>query len=333
MKRRVFDLGAFSLVLEVHKDGLEDGLLSLIGELETKESERKERFGSIALRQAPAISPPENRDIFYSGDVEHQGFFEFDRESDAWSLTSPGLMHARFPLSGFGSEITVTPDCPPEVAGLAGAYGLDHAIGIGGQCLIHAASLDTPDGSARIIIHAPSGTGKTTIALALAEAGYRLCSDDVTVIGPAAGGGVVAWGLPRDLKVHRLTAAMLGWLRPIVDENAWNDEGEQTLDRATMRMLDLLADLQPKPVIAVIALQRASDGNTSFKQLEKYDGLFAMMQDNINFGPAGLFPGHEDRLDLYSAMLSKALSFELQVSGNPESVLDAIAMMVKSCRS
>ncbi len=333
MKRRVFDLGASSLVLEIHKDGLEDGLLSLIGELETDESERKERFGSIALRQAPAISPPENRDIFYAGDIDDQGFFEFDRGCDAWSLTSPGLAHARFPLSGFGGEITVTPDCPPEIAGLVGAFGLDHAIGIGGQCLVHAASLDTPDGAARIIIHAPSGTGKTTTALALAKAGYRLCSDDVTVIGPAAGGGVQAWGLPRDLKVHRQTAAMLAWLRPIVDEEAWDGEDEQMLGRATMRKLGLLADLQPKPVVAVIALQRAGDGNTAFRRLEKYDGLFAMMQDNINFGPTGLFPGHEDRLDLYSAMLSKALSFALDVSGHPESALEAVGAMIESCHT
>jgi len=333
MKRRVFDLFASSLVLEIHKHGLEKGLLTLIGELETGESERKEHFCSIALRQALALSPPENRDIFYSGDIDQQGFFEFAREGNAWSLTSPGLVYARFPLSRPGGEITVTPDCPPEVTGLAGAYGLDHAVGIGGQCMVHAASLDTPDGSARIIIHAPSGTGKTTTALALAKAGYRLCSDDATVIGPAPDGGVLVWGLPRDLKVHRLTAGMLAWLQPIIDENAWNNEDEQMLDRITMRKLDLLADLQPKPVIAVIALQRAGDGNTSFSQLEKYDGLIAMMQDNINFGPAGFFPGHENRLDLYSAMLSKALPFELQASGNPESAVDAIGAMVKSCRS
>ena len=332
MKRRIFDLFTSSLVLEIHKDGLEDGLLTLIGELETDESERKERSCSIALREALAIAPPENRDIFYSGDIDRQGYFEFVHEGNDWSLTSPGLVYARFSLSGSGGEITVTPDCPPGVTGLVGAYGLDHAVGIGGQCLVHAASLDTPDGSARIIIHAPSGTGKTTTALVLAMAGYRLCSDDVTVIAPAPDGGVLAWGLPRDLKVHRLTSGMLAWLRPIVDKNAWNNEDEQTLDRATMRKLDLLADLQPKPVIAVIALQRAGESKTSFAQLEKYDGLFAMMKDNINFGPAGFFPGHENRLDLYSAMLSKALPFELQISGNPESAVEAVGAMVKSCR-
>ena len=72
MKRRVFDLFTSSLVLEIHKDGLEDGLLTLIGELETDESERKERFCSIALRQALVVSPPESRDIFYSGDIDQQ---------------------------------------------------------------------------------------------------------------------------------------------------------------------------------------------------------------------------------------------------------------------
>lgn len=333
MKRRVFNLFASSLVLEIYKDGLEDGLLTLIGELETDDSGRKEPPCSIVLRQEPAISPPEDRKIFYSGDIDKQGFFEFALEGNDWSLTSPGLLHARFPLSRPGGEITVTPDCPPEVTGLAGVYGLDHAVGIGGQCMVHAASIDTPDGSARIIIHAPSGTGKTTTALALAKAGYKVCSDDATVIGPAPDGGVVAWGLPRDLKVHRLTAGMLGWLRPTMDEKAWNNEDEQMLDRATMRKLDLLADLKPKPVIAVIGLRRADVGNTFFAQLEKYDGLFAMMQDNIYFGPTGFFPGHENRLDLYSAMLSKAHPFELQVSGNPESAVDAVEAMMKCCRS
>lgn len=78
-----------------------------------------------------------------------------------------------------------------------------------GVFLLHAACVAPAPGRAAMLIVGPSGTGKTTTALALAGAGMELLADDSTFYRPAD--GAVA-GLPLACKVHSNTRAMLPWL-------------------------------------------------------------------------------------------------------------------------
>ncbi|TGT17875.1 serine kinase, partial [Mesorhizobium sp. M3A.F.Ca.ET.174.01.1.1] len=73
---------------------------------------------------------------------------------------------------------------------------LDAALDAGGQHMLHTAGLTLPGRDALVLIHAPSGTGKSTTSLALASQGFGLCSDDVMILSAKAG-EVTAWGMPR----------------------------------------------------------------------------------------------------------------------------------------
>lgn len=63
---------------------------------------------------------------------------------------------------------------------------------------LHCAVVDVPakEGPRRTLIAAPSGTGKTTMCLALAERGVDVISDEGALID-----GDVCWGLPRRMHV------------------------------------------------------------------------------------------------------------------------------------
>ena len=59
---------------------------------------------------------------------------------------------------------------------------------------LHAAALDTSAGV--IAIAAPSGTGKTTLALELIQRGWTLLSDDVLVLSEGPNGVLAHCGTP-----------------------------------------------------------------------------------------------------------------------------------------
>jgi hypothetical protein len=57
-----------------------------------------------------------------------------------------------------------------------------------------------------LILAGPSRSGKSTLAMALAEAGFKLLSDDRTFCS-LADGKLQAWGLPRPIKLRREAAS------------------------------------------------------------------------------------------------------------------------------
>lgn len=67
--------------------------------------------------------------------------------------------------------------------------------------VLHGAGLVSPEGHCLLLV-APGGSGKTTLAMALEAVGYRLLSDDVVPIGPD--GAAFGLGLPACLKTWSL---------------------------------------------------------------------------------------------------------------------------------
>ena len=65
-----------------------------------------------------------------------------------------------------------------------------------------------------VVITAPSNTGKTTTALALAGSGWRLLGDDVTYVRPPNLGTAV-WGFPRACNIRPGTLQLMPWLRSL----------------------------------------------------------------------------------------------------------------------
>ncbi len=87
----------------------------------------------------------------------------------------------------------------------------------GGRCFVHAACLASPGHdrlSGGTLIVAPSHTGKTTTALALAKSGWRLLTDDMSYVRPARL-GIGVWGFPRACHIRPGTLKLASWLNEL----------------------------------------------------------------------------------------------------------------------
>lgn len=189
----------------------------------------------------------------------------------------------------------------------------------GGQLVMHAAALALPKRREMVLIHAPSGTGKTTTALMLMAAGFKLASDDMAFILPQETPTV--YGLPRSLKVHRNTAKLLPWVEAKLSDVDWNREGERPL------YLDSLGDLpstnQPEalPIAALIRLTRGY-GLSEMKPICPVDMLASLAADNVRRGDAtiGLLPIDQARFSGYASLVSRVPLFDLVVGYDHASV-------------
>lgn len=191
--------------------------------------------------------------------------------------------------------------------------------------LLHAACLIVPDGPGAIAICAPSGYGKTTTALALARGGFGLATDDASVI-ETRNGRTHIWGLPRRLKVHRRTAAMLPWIGDLPD--AWNEEDEQPVGVDALRKVIAIAEPEPAPLAAVILLGTRSDGDHRVTRVSKTDALIRLAQDNISNSVTGVKSWNRKYFETVASMLRGVPVLELnagtQLDTLPKAVVAAL---------
>lgn len=224
------------------------------------------------------------------------------------------------------ARLVVAPGAESIMVGVATWRALEAAIDASGQVVLHAAGLTLPDDGRAILIHAPSGTGKTTVALALARSGLGLWSDDAMVLtqGPA---GMAAWGLPRDLNVHRQTLAMLPWLAPTID-GRWSAEGECLVKRRALEGLAALAEGRPAAVAASFHLRRSSDGETRVRAMPRADALIALATDNVRVSSKALLPIEQKRYTTLARLVAGVPVFEISagrdLSGLGEAVMRAV---------
>ena len=93
---------------------------------------------------------------------------------------------------------------------------------------VHAASLER--GGEAVILPAPPGSGKSTLCAALALRGWRLLSDELTLIDPKS---IDAWALARPVNLKN---ASIDLIRSFSSESAW---GPETYDTAKGRVTHL----------------------------------------------------------------------------------------------
>jgi len=203
---------------------------------------------------------------------------------------------------------------------------VDASLKAAGMNLLHGACLTVPNGSGALAICAPSGFGKTTTALALARGGFGLVSDDASVI-TARDDGLMIWGLPRRLKVHRQTAAMLPWIGDLPD--AWNEEGEQPVTMDALQQVAAVAEPSPTPLAAVILLGARSDGDHHLNRLSKSEALVRIAQDNVSNSATGVKAWNQRHFDTVAAMLRSAPVLELHAG----TALDTLPLAVDAALS
>lgn len=223
------------------------------------------------------------------------------RLGDGETLLVSGTRDGRY-LFAFGEKALFGLDaaherlaCAPSEAGVAWqrillTKLLPNIAMLRGYEALHASAVSSPGGA--VLVLAPSGTGKTALALALAHGGWPLISDDILVLGCHADGVYAHPGTPhlnvnrpgRRGHPHRDVAQVLG----ILGGELWLAANSLTSE--------------PRPVAAVCLLERGLPGPLQIQTLPTTPlGLAPYM--------LGLADGQErerERFALYCGLVSES---------------------------
>ncbi|MGX9182293.1 serine kinase, partial [Mesorhizobium sp. BHbdii] len=172
-----------------------------------------------------------------------------------------------------------------------------------------------PGQDALVLIHAPSGTGKTTTSLALATQGFGLCSDDAMILNVASG-KPLAWGLPRQVKIHQKTAEMIPRVAPCLGPS-WDRNGEQAVSLERLSEIVRIERPVARPVAALLHLARSADNETRLVRMARTDAMVALALDNVRTGMTGLLPLQKRRLATIGGLVSSVPTFTLEVGARP----------------
>ncbi|TPJ82708.1 serine kinase [Mesorhizobium sp. B2-6-2] len=255
---------------------------------------------------------PEGK-LAFDGDVPLDGHCRMIDAGGVFHLVFPGQQTLSIHDGEGRAEIRLHPDSKIKWTPLM--MVLDAALDADGQHMLHTAGLTLPGKDGLVLIHAPSGTGKSTTSLALASRGFGLCSDDVMIL-KASAQGITAWGMPRKVKVHRNTAAMLPFVAPWLDEK-WDAEGEQSVSLDRLGEIIRVEDVRARPVAALLHLARSADTETRLLPMARTDAMVALATDNVRTGMTGLLSLQKRRMATIATLVKAVPTFTLEVGANP----------------
>jgi hypothetical protein len=154
----------------------------------------------------------------------------------------------------------------------------------GSHSFLHAACLAVPRrGSWRgVVLSAPSNTGKTTTALALADNGWRLLGDDITYVRPPHLGSSV-WGFPRSCHVRPGTLSLLPWVAQI-ELGAPDAEGARSLPLTRLGERSWV-DAPWLPPSLVIVLAPPNRRATRIEHIDRAEALSYVGSESIDATP------------------------------------------------
>lgn len=208
------------------------------------------------------------------------------------------------------SKLCVLQGCETAVRGNLAMNAFVDVGFAGGQFVVHAGALALPGKKGLVLIHAPSGTGKTTTCLSLIAAGFSLGSDDLAFVLP--GNPPLAYGFPRSLKVHKDTAAMLPWAASRLADKPWSDEDERPLPLENLKDFSLIESPKPVPVVALFRLARTT-GESCVVPIGQADMLATLAADNVRIGMSGgMLPIDQKRFEGYAGLVKSVPTYELR---------------------
>ncbi|WP_173930929.1 hypothetical protein [Chelativorans sp. Marseille-P2723] len=302
-----YDLEATVLEAHADNDRFLEGLDYLIGERRLA----LPRAATFRLDITVGIPPPpeDEMEVLYQGPLLDEGSCIFGRIRDAYVLNFPGAATLNIFPDARTAELIIAEGRLVHTRGNMIALALEFALDSDGQQVVHCAGVSLPDSDRALLLCAPSGTGKTTTALALAEAGFPLAADDAMVLR-IEDDDIRAWGLPRAMKVHRKTAEMLPFLAAVM--GSWNDNGEQAIPRARLEGV-VSFDRRNLRVTDIFLLNRSGSGRGRLRPIPRAEMLAALAADNIRRANTGLTPLQSRRYAMLAKAVDKASAFELDL--------------------
>jgi hypothetical protein len=319
-----YDLEATHLRVDADEEALLGGIDSFLAPRRSVENRAPGFVLDIRVDVPPAL--PEGAQLLYSGEMPAEGECTYVRTADSFVLTFPGDATLTVRPQERRAQLVVAPHAEAKARGSLAAIALEFALDADGQSVVHAAGLSLPGDERMLLVHAPSGTGKTTTALAAAGSGFRLCADDAVALSGTAD-GMRAWGLPRQAKVHRRSAEMLPWLAPALGPK-WNVEEEQSLSREALAGLIEFDDAR-RPIAGLVRLARSPDGTTRAKPLARHEALASLAADNVRVGAGGLIPIQGRRYAALASLVGAVPCHELMIA-RPQDAADALRSLL-SC--
>lgn len=276
----------------------------------------------LTVREGTPEAVPVGAATIYRGPVFGEGACHFAKADGRHYLQVAGRVALVLERDGRQAFMTVASGHEERAGMAAGIFALQAAINATGQFLLHAAGVTMPGSDDLAVIFGHSGAGKTTTTLSLCDAGFGLCSDD-TMIFRATAQGTTAWGLPRNLKVHRNTAAMLDWVAPLLS-GEWNDENERPL-----RQVDLKGRIRFTPsgrqrVAGLFKLERSGGTQSSVSEMGAADALAALAADNMRLGAPGLMAGEAKQFSALAGLVRCVPVFRLRAGTDLATIAPAL---------
>ncbi|UCI31364.1 serine kinase [Mesorhizobium sp. B4-1-4] len=258
--------------------------------------------------------------LVFEGEIPEDGYCRMVADGSTVHLVFPGRQTVAMNDEEGWAKLRVRPGT--KAAWTPSMLVLDAALDAGGQHMLHTAGLTLPDRDAVVLIHAPSGTGKTTTSLALATQGFGLCSDDAMILNVASV-RPVAWGLPRPVKIHQKTAEMIPLVSPCLGPS-WDRNGEKAVSLERLSGIIRIESPAARPVAALFHLARSIDSETRLVPMARTDAMVVLAMDNVRTGMTGLLPLQKRRLATIGKLVSSVPTFTLEVGARPA---DAAALI------
>lgn len=267
----------------------------------------------INIVETQSLAETPDGTLAFDGEVPEDGHCRMVDGGDIVHLVLPGRQTVSIHAGHGRAEIHTRPDT--RITWTAWMLLLDAALDAGGQHMLHTAGLTLPDSGSVVLIHAPSGTGKTTTSLALASQGFGLCADDAMILNVASD-KATAWGLPRPVKIHRKTASMLPFVSPCLGQS-WDRNGEQAVSLQRLGEILRVDGTGARPVAAVLHLARSADAESRLLPMARTDALVALAADNVRTGMTGLLPLQKRRLATIARLVTAVPTYTLEVGAQP----------------
>jgi hypothetical protein len=213
--RAHYSLHGWQLTVESPSRALLETFDAVLGAYSTDDG-RGDRFRVSLSYGPPAGEPDAGLRDFWTGALPDGTPLICRSASGRRQFEVPGRLRTDIDLAGCNARVTLQAGGERSLLEACVLPILCDALGEAGHHVVHAASLFMETGGRKraLIISGKSGTGKTTLALALAGAGFGLLADDMT-FSTASGQAARVWGIRTRCKVCPQTSELLPWLKQL----------------------------------------------------------------------------------------------------------------------